>query len=63
MPLQAIAGLLGVPLEDHDKLFDWSNQMIGSDDPEFADYDSLTSAGELMWYAMQLAARKAEEPG
>ena len=63
LPLQAIAGLLGVPPEDYDKLFDWSNEMIGSDDPEFADYDSLASAGELMWYAMQLAARKAEEPG
>jgi cholest-4-en-3-one 26-monooxygenase len=63
LPLQAIAGLLGVPLEDYDKLFDWSNNMIGSDDPEFADNDSLTSAGELIWYAMQLAARKREEPG
>jgi cholest-4-en-3-one 26-monooxygenase len=63
LPLQAIAGLLGVPAEDYDKLFDWTNNMIGSDDPEFADNDALTSAGELMWYAMQLAARKAEEPG
>ena len=63
LPLQAIAGLLGVPLEDYDKLFEWSNNMIGSDDPEFADNDSLTSAGELMWYAMQLAAHKREEPG
>ena len=49
--------------EDYDKLFEWSNNMIGSDDPEFADNDSLTSAGELMWYAMQLAAHKREEPG
>jgi cholest-4-en-3-one 26-monooxygenase len=63
LPLQAIAGLLGVPPEDRGKLFDWSNQMIGSDDPEFAHYNSLTSAGEMMWYAMQLAARKAEDPG
>jgi cholest-4-en-3-one 26-monooxygenase len=66
LPLQAIADLLGVPPEDRDQLFDWSNQMIGSDDPEFADHDSLTSAGEMMWYAMQLAARKAlgsQEPG
>jgi cholest-4-en-3-one 26-monooxygenase len=63
LPLQAIARLLGVPEEDHEKLFDWSNKMIGSDDPEFAEYDSLTAAGELMWYAMQLAARKAEDPG
>ena len=63
LPLQAIAGLLGVPLEDRDKLFDWTNQMIGGDDPEFAEYDSLGSTTELIWYAMQLAARKAEEPG
>ncbi len=63
LPLQAIAGLLGVPAEDRGKLFDWSNQMIGGDDPEFADHDALTSSGELMWYAMQLAHRKAEEPG
>jgi cholest-4-en-3-one 26-monooxygenase len=63
LPLQAIASLLGVPPEDRDKLFDWSNQLVGGDDPEFADHDSLTSAGEMMWYAMQLAARKAETPG
>jgi cholest-4-en-3-one 26-monooxygenase len=62
LPLEAIAILLGVPLEDYDKLFDWSNNMIGSDDPEFADKDSLTAAAELMWYAMQLAAQKAEHP-
>ena len=37
--------------------------MIGDDDPEFAEYDSLNSAAELMWYGMQFAARKAEEPG
>jgi cholest-4-en-3-one 26-monooxygenase len=63
LPLQAIAGLLGVPLEEREKLFDWSNQMIGSDDPEFAEFDSLTSAAEMMWYAMQLAERKAKDPG
>jgi cholest-4-en-3-one 26-monooxygenase len=64
LPLQAIAELLGVPLEDRDKLFDWTNQMIGGDeDPEFADYNPLQSTAELIWYAMQLAARKKEEPG
>ena len=64
LPLLAIAELLGVPLEDRDKLFDWTNQMIaGDDDPEFADYNPLQSTAELIWYAMQLAARKAEDPG
>jgi cholest-4-en-3-one 26-monooxygenase len=63
LPLQAIAGLLGVPLEDRDKLFDWTNKMIGDDDPEFAEYDALGSTAELIWYAMQLAQRKTHEPG
>ena len=63
LPLQAIAGLLGVPLEDRKKLFDWSNQMVSDDDPEFAHYDNRTSAVELIMYAMQLAAIRAEEPG
>ncbi len=53
-----------MPLEDRDKLFDWTNQMIGGDDdPEFAEYNPMGSTAELIWYAMQLAARKAEEPG
>jgi cholest-4-en-3-one 26-monooxygenase len=63
LPLQAIAGLLGVPLEEREQLFDWSNRMIGDDDPEFAEYSALDSAGEMIWYAMQLAERKAKEPG
>ena len=36
LPLQAIAGLLGVPQEDRIKLFRWSNEMTGSEDPEYA---------------------------
>ena len=41
LPLQAIAGLMGVPQEDRMKLFDWSNQMVGDQDPEFADNDPI----------------------
>jgi len=37
--------------------------MIGDEDTEFAECDSLTLAVELIWYAMQLAARRAEDPG
>src|SRR6202022_4457544 len=63
LPLQAIAGLMGVPVEDRKKLFDWSNEMVGDSDPEFARYDSRNSAAELIMYAMGLAVRKAKEPG
>jgi len=63
LPLLAIAGLLGVPEEDHEKLFDWTNQMIGGDDPEFAEHNSLAAVGELIGYAMELATLRKEKPG
>jgi cholest-4-en-3-one 26-monooxygenase len=63
LPLQAIAGLLGVPFEDRSKLFHWTNEMVGDEDPEFAGSQALASAGELMFYGMQLAAHKADHPG
>ena len=63
LPLQAIAGLIGIPLEDRMKIFDWSNQMVSDDDPEFAHYDGRSAATELIMYAMQLAAIRANEPG
>ncbi|KRE30067.1 steroid C27-monooxygenase [Mycobacterium sp. Soil538] len=63
LPLQAIAGLIGIPLEDRKKIFDWSNQMVADDDPEFAHHDNRNAATELIMYAMQLAALRAEQPG
>jgi cholest-4-en-3-one 26-monooxygenase len=63
LPLQAIAGLVGVPLEDRKMLFDWSNRMVGDDDPEFAHLNGNRASLELVSYAMQLAAHKARCPG
>lgn len=63
LPLQAIAGLIGIPLEDRKKIFDWSNEMVADDDPEFAHHDGRNAATELIMYAMQLAAVRAKEPG
>ena len=63
LPLQAIAGLFGVPLEDRKMLFDWSNRMVGDADPEFAHLDGSRASMELISYAMQLAAHKAQCPG
>jgi cholest-4-en-3-one 26-monooxygenase len=54
LPLQAIAELLGIPQEDRGKIFAWSNEMIGYDDPEFAG-DSQAAAAEVVGYAMTMA--------
>jgi cholest-4-en-3-one 26-monooxygenase len=63
LPLQAIAGLLGVPQNDRDKLFRWSNEMTGNEDPEYADIDPKMSSAELIGYAMKMAEVKAKNPG
>src|SRR6202048_3233785 len=62
LPLQAIAGLLGVPQDDRDKLFRWSNEMTGGDDPEFADVDPAQSSMELIMYAMAMAEERGKYP-
>jgi cholest-4-en-3-one 26-monooxygenase len=63
LPLQAIAELMGVPPEDRHKLFDWTNRMIGVDDPEFeGDRESAGEAAtELYMYANSLAAEKRQQ--
>ncbi len=63
LPLQAIAGLLGVPQEDRDKLFRWSNEMTAGEDPEYADVDPAMSSIELIQYAMQMADDRSKNPG
>ncbi|MBV8930387.1 MAG: cytochrome P450, partial [Mycobacteriaceae bacterium] len=63
LPLQAIAGLLGIPLDDRDKIFRWSNEMTGNDDPEFAHIDPKMSSFELVQYALKMAEEKSRNPG
>lgn len=63
LPMQAIAGLIGAPQADRRKLFDWSNEMIGHGDPEFAHINPAVPASELLTYAMEMAKIKAVDPG
>jgi len=64
VPLQVIAEMLGVPMEDRHKLFEWSNRMIGSEDPEYlVDQSEVMNAQvEMFMYANQLAAQRRNEP-
>ncbi len=61
LPLQAIADLMGVPQEDRKKIFEWSNVMVGYDDPEFESAGQLAAA-ELVGYAMVLAEERKQSP-
>jgi len=63
LPLIVIAELLGVPHEDRHRMFDWSNQMIGSEDPEYHTEDVAEAASmELYAYASKLFAEKRIDP-
>ena len=64
LPLQAIADLMGVPQDDRAKLFEWSNRLIGFDDPEFQGSREvgLAAAGEMYLYANDLAADRRANP-
>ena len=65
LPLRVIAELLGVPREDRQKIFDWSNQLIGFDDPEFQTSieDARQSAMEIWMYANSLAEDRLDKDG
>ena len=64
LPLEVIAELLGVPRDDRHKLFDWSNRMVGSEDPEYqVSEEHVTEAQvEMFMYAQALAEARRAEP-
>lgn len=61
LPLQAIAELIGIPQEDRMKVFTWSNDMTGYDDPE-SEADPVAASAEVLGYAYQMAAARKECP-
>jgi cholest-4-en-3-one 26-monooxygenase len=64
LPLQVIAELLGVPPDDRHRMFEWSNRMVGNEDPEYqleAEM-ALHAAMELYAYAAELFAQKRIDP-
>ena len=64
LPLLVIAELLGVPTSDRHKVFEWSNQLVGFDDPEFRTSleDGKAAAAQMWAYANQLAMERREKP-
>lgn len=64
LPLQVIAELLGVPQADRHLVFDWSNRMVGSEDPEYSTSmeAAQTASMELFAYAHQLTEEKKADP-
>ena len=65
LPLRVLADLLGVPRDDRHLLFDWSNRLIGSDDPEFGGGDPMQFAAafmEMFSYGNDIAEDRRANP-
>ena len=62
LPLLAILELLGIPLDDRKKFFDWTNTMIFADDPDMSttEEDGMMASVEVLEYAKRLAAEHRE---
>jgi cytochrome P450 len=68
LPIAVIAWMLGVPREDWDLLFDWTNRTIGASDPEFREdgktpHETAREAmTELFAYFSELVEAKKKNP-
>ena len=64
LPLEVIAELIGVPRDDRHKIFEWSNRMIGSEDPEYSvtEEEVFQAQVEMFMYAQQLADQRRSNP-
>src|SRR5262245_18025338 len=65
LPIQMLAELFDLPQEDRHKLLEWSNIIIGGDDPDIAISREhvMKAFMELAGYAMKLHAMRKENPG
>jgi cholest-4-en-3-one 26-monooxygenase len=64
LPLVVIAELLGVPADERDRMFSWSNRLVGSEDPEYGltPEEATEAALELYAYAGALFGKKRLDP-
>jgi cholest-4-en-3-one 26-monooxygenase len=65
LPLDVILELLGVPADDRDQMYVWSNAVIGSEDPDYGDValprEAIAAAQQAMfgYFARFIASRRA----
>jgi cholest-4-en-3-one 26-monooxygenase len=64
LPLRVICELLGVPVEDRHLVFDWSNRMVGAQDPDFrvSEEDGEAAMAEIYVYCDALAEDRRQNP-
>ncbi len=69
LPIAVISWILGVPKDDWQLLFQWTNEVIGKDDPEFrrpgetAGQTIKRARGEMHAYLGELIEARRRDPG
>ncbi len=64
LPLIAICELMGIPVEDRQDFFEWTNTMIGSDDPELSTSpeDGQMASANVYLYGAKLYELYSKNP-
>jgi cytochrome P450 len=64
LPLAIICDMMGIPEEDHKKIFHWTNVILGVGDPEFVGtYEDLMNVAlEMFTYAQSLGESRVANP-
>jgi cholest-4-en-3-one 26-monooxygenase len=64
LPLIAICELVGIPIEDRAQFFEWTNTMIGADDPDvsISEEDGQLASAMVYAYADRLMELHRENP-
>ncbi|MDY6998005.1 MAG: cytochrome P450 [Actinomycetota bacterium] len=65
LPLQIICDMMGIPEADHQRVFHWTNVILGFGDPDIAtDFDEFASVAMAIGaYATELADDRRAAPG
>jgi cytochrome P450 len=64
MPLRVLADLLGMPRSDRHLIFEWSNALLGFDNPDATTHagDAITAIAELLAYGQAMADARRADP-
>jgi cytochrome P450 len=64
MPLRVLADLFGMPRDDRHLIFDWSNALLGADNPGAAQHaaDSMEALAGMMAYGQAMADDRRAQP-
>ena len=64
MPLRVLADLFGMPREDRQLMFQWSNALLGADNPGAGRHaeDSMAAMAGMMAYGLAMAEDRRRDP-